>query len=322
MKQDDGWGSRPIQGRDWGATCRCEEPILEAFFSRLEESCQAAGKCGSLALGLCLISSFRSTLAFCIGIRDSFSPANNKSLPLMPLGQEGLGDLEFNGPAGARRSSVSETCASEPALDAQMSTRDECDDKRQLRRRKVAFAKHKRMSLWASANDGPLLPSKKPLFRAMQSLGRVSEIRPSLAPLEEFPSGDSVTIADLAPIEDEPSKPSINEDVLPSIFTFLDESELLTKAALVSSAWADAATTTLAEMMVASVGYSECTEGDEDDVEEVSGTEASLPQSMQRDWVYLNTRFPWGCFLSEGAFKKVYKVHNTAVGAEEALSVM
>jgi len=255
------------------------------------------------------------------GIRDSFGPTNTESLPLMPIGPE-LADLDLIGTACGRRSSISVASASEPALDADVPVHDEYEDKRQLRRRKVSFAKHKRISLWASATDGPLLPSKKPLFRVMQGFGRVDEIRPSLAPLEEFPSRDSVTRGDFSPIADEPSVPLIDGDILPSVFSFLDESELLTKAALVSTTWADAATTAHAAMMLASVGYNECSEGDEDDIEEVSGSCSSLPQSMQRDWVYLNTRFPWGCFLSEGAFKRVYKVHNTAVGAEEALSVM
>jgi hypothetical protein len=48
----------------------------------------------------------------------------------------------------------------------------------------------------------------------------------------------------------------------------------------------------------------------------------SVARSMERSWQYLNTLHPWGCFLSEGAFKKVYKVYNARVGVDEALSVM
>jgi hypothetical protein len=34
------------------------------------------------------------------------------------------------------------------------------------------------------------------------------------------------------------------------------------------------------------------------------------------------TRFPWGCYLAEGAFKQVYKVYNVARQRQEAMSVM
>ena len=41
-----------------------------------------------------------------------------------------------------------------------------------------------------------------------------------------------------------------------------------------------------------------------------------------RPWQYLTSNFPWACFLSEGAFKRVYKVYNDSIGVEEAVSVM
>mmetsp|Transcript_8999 Transcript_8999/g.19432 ORF Transcript_8999/g.19432 Transcript_8999/m.19432 type:complete len:124 (-) Transcript_8999:812-1183(-) len=47
-----------------------------------------------------------------------------------------------------------------------------------------------------------------------------------------------------------------------------------------------------------------------------------VAKSMERSWPYLMERFPWAMFLSEGAFKRVYKVWNRYGGAYEALSVM
>jgi serine/threonine protein kinase len=43
---------------------------------------------------------------------------------------------------------------------------------------------------------------------------------------------------------------------------------------------------------------------------------------MERSWHFLNDKFPWATFLSEGAFKRVYRVWNSTVNAEEAVSVM
>ena len=43
---------------------------------------------------------------------------------------------------------------------------------------------------------------------------------------------------------------------------------------------------------------------------------------MKRPYTFLNDCYPWAAFLSEGAFKRVYRVHNKKVGAMEALSVM
>ena len=43
---------------------------------------------------------------------------------------------------------------------------------------------------------------------------------------------------------------------------------------------------------------------------------------LEISWNVLHCRFPWACFLAEGGAKKVHKVYNSTVKAEEALSVM
>ena len=40
------------------------------------------------------------------------------------------------------------------------------------------------------------------------------------------------------------------------------------------------------------------------------------------DWSNVCSLHPWGCFISEGAFKRVYRVWNSVVGAEQAVSVI
>ena len=59
-----------------------------------------------------------------------------------------------------------------------------------------------------------------------------------------------------------------------------------------------------------------------DSISEAPTQSNSIATSMEWDWKDLTNLFPWGCFLSEGAFKRVYRVMNTQVGCEEAISVM
>jgi serine/threonine protein kinase len=125
-----------------------------------------------------------------------------------------------------------------------------------------------------------------------------------------------------------------NQSLMLRTFSFLSEHDLLCRASLVSTSWADAATHAHASLMLISVGcsasfaYSEDPLSDDvksydEDIECEPKEECkTFAQSMMRSWDYLVTRFPWGTFLSEGAFKRVYKVWNSFVGAEEAVSVM
>jgi hypothetical protein len=216
--------------------------------------------------------------------------------------------------------------------DTMQSMQEDEENDRQLRRRKVSYAKHKRMSLWASATQSgtPLMKQQKPLFRTKKSLAPVVEsFRQSLERHEEFPFDEPIVeITEAQLLQDVATAALTNEAVLSLTFAFLTESELLCKTSLVSSLWADAATDAHARLMMASVGYSEASDDADDELDDPEFIEDaekplhSVARSMERSWQYLNTLHPWGCFLSEGAFKKVYKVYNARVGVDEALSVM
>lgn len=133
--------------------------------------------------------------------------------------------------------------------------------------------------------------------------------------------------------------------VVVNIFSFLTETELLMKASVVSTSWADGAATAHANLMLASLGSTDVPEEDADseseddqgsvasaDIEEDAGSTSApagisslrntVAASMERRWSSLTRSFPTGQFLSEGGFKVVYKVWNAAVGQEEAVSVM
>jgi serine/threonine protein kinase len=48
----------------------------------------------------------------------------------------------------------------------------------------------------------------------------------------------------------------------------------------------------------------------------------SVADSMKRSWKFLHEQYPHASFLSEGAFKQVYRVFNSNTNSQEALSVM
>jgi len=128
-----------------------------------------------------------------------------------------------------------------------------------------------------------------------------------------------------------------DSSVLSQMFLFLCEEELLCSASVVCSQWFDEATNAHASLMLISVGCNtdvinrpstELVEEDNISIDNeaiVDSNEAlgnSIAKSMERSWDYLMKSFPWASFLSEGAFKRVYKVWNTTMKSEEAISVM
>lgn len=129
-----------------------------------------------------------------------------------------------------------------------------------------------------------------------------------------------------------------NPNILQTILSFLSEGELVCKASVVSKEWADIAVSSHADLMLRSVGCDERDESihdDDDDEGQVDGmddgvdgavdaakTRHSTISAMEQGWETVMSAFPWACFLSEGAFKKVYKVWNNKMTAYEALSIM
>lgn len=126
------------------------------------------------------------------------------------------------------------------------------------------------------------------------------------------------------------------------ILGYLNESELMTQSCLVNREWWDASVGCHASLMLVSVGCEDKEEGkggldeeydselDSDNEEEQEMEEdgedgaamGSVAESMVKSWKWMGGMYPWGNFLSEGAFKRVYKVWNHAVGDVEAVSVM
>jgi hypothetical protein len=91
-------------------------------------------------------------------------------------------------------------------------------------------------------------------------------MRQSLLNHKDFPL---VNNADCQLLEDTTMATLTNEAVLSTIFSCLSESELLSKASLVCTAWADAATSAHARLMMTSVGYVEPSDDVDDELDDI-----------------------------------------------------
>jgi len=115
------------------------------------------------------------------------------------------------------------------------------------------------------------------------------------------------------------------------VLSFLEGGDLIHSVSLVSTRFADFAAEALGNLMLVSVGCEPYSSGakflsdhsdlmDNHDLSLVG--QPSLSKSMEKGWQCLIRQFPWAMYLSDGAFKRVYKVWNDYCGAYEAISVM
>lgn len=207
----------------------------------------------------------------------------------------------------------------EEVSEEQDSMMEDEDVQRTIRRRRASMAKYNRVSMYlaASADTSRVIFPRKSTFTATANAAPVSGSALLSSSKHTFPEVRALKVQEtmdlVSFIED--------DECLLQVFSFLNESELMRKASLVCSQWYEVSTTAYARLMMASVGYIEV----EDDPSAMENFEDNFKKSVSltsRSWNYLTGRFPWGVFLSEGGFKRVYKVHNTAINAEEAISVM
>jgi hypothetical protein len=223
-----------------------------------------------------------------------------------------------------RRSSVGASALAELHL------YEDFNDKAKLQHKRMqSFAKHRRVSLCAAALP-PVgsIPTRRQTTFANHSLAlsssRTSFSALSLMDTSRFPPQLPAAIMEEYPVD----KVSEDASLLPIIFAFLSEQELLCHASPVCSTWADAATVSHANLMLISVGCSTSAAGgdgyDSDDESQLANDKLvrSVSKSMERSWKFLMDSFPWACYLSDGAFKRVYKVFNANLGSSEAISVM
>jgi hypothetical protein len=178
------------------------------------------------------------------------------------------------------------------------SNRSNEDVDRLHRKRIKNINKMKRMSLFASATNTQIhLAVSRPSYYQIP-IEKVTETSTEKHEL--------LNLANLCGTSDK---------IFPTILSFLNESELLANAFPVCKQWSDCATVAYTKLLHASI-HNDAVDGNNNTVRE-----HNLP-ILERTWTFLLDRFPWACFLAEGGAKKVFKVFNSSVNEEEALSVM
>ncbi len=199
-----------------------------------------------------------------------------------------------------------------------LGVRDSNDDdigeimmERNNRRRRASLIKNARMSLFLKTNEQEdnRLSNHKPIFWSKISCttGIMS---------------NDLNALDHAHFPDERS-PESQEDLIENhtalvhIFSFLSQKDIMTTVSTICTSWSDAATTAIVKLMRSSLDFLD----DEEDIDDNSSAALSS-LSLERSWEYLTGVFPWGRFLSYGAFKSVYHVHNIMTNHTEAISVM
>jgi len=133
-----------------------------------------------------------------------------------------------------------------------------------------------------------------------------------------------------------------NPNVMTEVFSFLTAKELNLTASHVCHSWADISSIVLASSMLQNMDFpadilaASSSSGDRDsfgsavhDGNDISGfisprllNHSVTTNQLERAWNHLVEEYPSGQYLTEGAFKKVYKVLNRSAYAEEAISVM
>mmetsp|Transcript_3999 Transcript_3999/g.10462 ORF Transcript_3999/g.10462 Transcript_3999/m.10462 type:complete len:1482 (-) Transcript_3999:1127-5572(-) len=304
-RQNDAWGSRPFNNHDWGNSASCEANITLKLFQRFCQVRKRAGfnECPDEILPNDLGSSypgldFEPVSHYYEEFESSSTPSFfvDTNIRLSVPSHSGFGSAESNN-------------LNTQGLNDPFSSRA-------VRRRQTTFAKHRRMSLFASAVNpaGTFSKQRKSLFVSQSS--RFSDSKKNIfresapefflqhnSPMLQDSICDRSSFSETSPLDD--------IEILRIIFDFLEEEELLFAVGVVSRKWSDAATHSHANLMLSSVAECEIEKGYD---------ESAL--KSRRSWEYLTSNFPWACFLSEGAFKRVYKVFNNKCQEEEAISVM
>ena len=320
---------RPKTSRDWGASARCCSVILCELTGRFERALAGGGgQVDDTSLSVYEVELDPISLGVNRSMEEVDEESDLESSASKSEIQDAFDDFDFNlhaPPARdrCRRSSV----GADAFADLNLNEIDGLnDEERVLRRRLESMAKHKRVSLCASG-----LPARKAIRSSRSSyftnLPRLSIGESSLTLTDSYrfsflPLHMTSAAENLESIINENllSDPKI----LVTIFSFLNEHELLCRASPVCTLWADASTEAHANLMLLSVGCAEpedCDDDLDDDAEESLKAE-SVMASMEQTWRYLVNQYPHACFLAGGAFKNVYKVFNVSTQSYEALSVM
>lgn len=306
-KPVENWGSKPIAGKDWGESLQCCDMTIDA--------------CNQIFATSWCTSDFHDNEGLCseyglaMSLEDEASLWEHYNARDISCMKYGVDEIQPQKKIGYHRNgSVGATAFAHLHIDDDdvKATSSSQNQNEEMKRAKK-LRKMRRMTLFAAAS-GFLQPSRR--FR-----------------LSISPSKKALPLACVQEDDEVPFERIMECQAFSSILSFLSEGELLHKASLVSSAWADASAEALGNLMLISVGcspslISDSHDDESSDVEDNDDTKVAArnsstkANSMQKKWNDVLNSFPWANFLSDGAFKRVYKVWNEALSSYEAISVM
>ena len=305
LKQVEIWGSRPIKGKDWGNSTYCGSSALKC--------------CTRVFAQSWFKSDFNNNVGMCDTYKISF-PDNEQSSLYESYNSDSDNEIDEDYDCFDLSPIAPPMCKLKLRRDdsvggSALALLNLDDDKgttplrKHASRRSLKLRKYRRMSLCATASDFSI-------------------------PKIMSPKKQSANLPDVSLMNDIVG----NGRILTSILSYFDQAELLQSLCLVNTAWADASTEVIGSLMLASIGcnpwFMASNSNDDEDIDldtprnewtdktnsQVSKS-SSIARSMERDWTYFEN-FTTGRFLSEGAFKKVFKVWNKHHRMYEALSVM
>jgi serine/threonine protein kinase len=285
MNEPKGWGSQPIQGKDWGGSEKCDDAIIALLVIRLDDTVAFEGR--GDALSCASFGKSSNALEFDIEASNHIDEENSVNV-------ENIGSDIFLSPY---------------------------HEKKFLKRRVSEMNKLRRMSLWATMSQG-VMSSTSGRLSGLRKVGAsicpadkvyAMNADPSrcLSELKEdvFPEFESITIKTDSVL---PSEQIIaHESIMSHVFSYLNENDLVRTASSVCTAWADLAATAHARLIFTSFV-----------AESDMATDRLQCSHSERTWKEVHSLFPWVCYLAEGGAKRVYKVYNRLAGAKEALSIM
>lgn len=156
----------------------------------------------------------------------------------------------------------------------------------------------------------------------------------SNAPCSLLPAPRS-PVPDPRPLTPIPWPPSPDPHSLHPIFlnimSFLNQHELFQSVLLIRTSWTDAASETLCNLRLESVGCSisktvkndnKLNNLDKTDMLNGLSISSSVANLIEKDWTYRFDLFPTREFISNGGFKRVYWVWNKVHKLFETISVM
>mmetsp|Transcript_3226 Transcript_3226/g.7135 ORF Transcript_3226/g.7135 Transcript_3226/m.7135 type:complete len:1869 (+) Transcript_3226:634-6240(+) len=326
-KQVENWGSRPVFGKDWGESLCCCDGTIDActqifakswFTSDFYDEDELSAQYGMTfdEEDESFLFEFYDADANIDDDDDDDDDSELASINGNSLDEFPTSDFMSTRIGFARCDSVGASALDLLRLDDKVKDSGQSLSPAYDRRRTMKLRKYARMSLCVAAASDFLQPKLKGCYR-----------------LSESPAKKQFSLKG-TPIN------SImgNSTVFSHVLSFLNEGELIHSASLISTRFADVAAEALGNLMLVSVGCdpslkgsntnddssseAEADESDLVDTQAVSLGPSSVAKSMERGWPHLMNLFPWAKFLSDGAFKRVYKVWNNQCGAYEALSVM